>query len=1673
MAKNNQEFTTVVTLNAKQAKDELKLLQDNIDKLKAKKDALIKDPNSTSGAISKANKDLREAQAKLNAYKSSVSDVIDTLNDLGNASLGEIEKAVRQLKKRMKDVTDPDEYKALDDVLQKANARILELKDAAGDSAKQMKENVEAGQNLSNVLTNLNTSSLDELKRAAATAKENMEKLQPDSAAYKSAAADLSKIKNRINEVETAQKSANETIDKYDKEIADATRAAADLTRENKLIEQTLKNIDGSNIRDLEYSLKLVNEQLRGTNRGDARFDELTEKARQLKEEIKKVNDELNVPEKKGNIIQRSADFLNRNWGAITQAWAGITGLTSTVRQCTNAYAEMEDVMADTMKYTGQSKEEVVEMNEDFKKMDTRTSREQLNALAGAAGRLGITSKEAIEEFVDAADKISVSLGDDLGKGAVDQIGKLAMAFGEDEKKGLRGAMLATGSAVNELAQSCSANAGYLVDFTARVAGVGKQFGLSQTQIMGFGAVMDENMQKDEMASTAFSQLLTKMTTDTKTFAKMAGIPFEDFSKMLKENANEAVIKFLESLNNKGNFTTLAKMFQDMNLDGTRATAVLTTMADKIEDIKKRQQTAFDAYEAGQSVIDEFDTKNETVQAGLDKAKKNFQELTITLGQKLLPIARYGVSAASASVRALNAIINFTLRYWRTLIPLTVAIGAYTLALKWNSIEWGKLKVVKAANLVLDKAYAAIQALNTAATVTVTTAYKYMTGQITAASAAQTILNKVILANPYVAAAAAAAGLTAALIAVISKTDDATEAQRDLAEANRQAAVDCRGEIEELSQLVEIAKDKTTTDTARKEAIKQLQDKYPDYLSNLNQENIYTTEAAEAVSNLTNQILAQAQARVYLAKVEEMEREKADVDEEYLESWWGTMRHGLASQFESFANNIADFAERLWNAGGEFFKNGDGGFTLKGLKNGWNDDTYITRNGYATTPGQVYYQNWRGDWNYYDKKQKEFLAKYQKTEKRIAESTAKLRENNKALGGGKEEDKPDDGNYITNDERKAQEKADKAAARAAANAQKRREAEARKAAAQAKKDQKAAIDAQKALTDVELVENYRRYSQGEIDLRQYRQKEYEIRQEGLDEQIKIYGEDSDQAKELLKKKADLEEDHNKEVTKMDEDEIKRRHASIALDLQAALNKQGSIMYQNQEAINEALYENDLDALQERQALYQKGSEEWLNLQAEIEQMEGEHKLQNAQHYNELLASVQEEYGNKTNEAQKTLAMNGLDWLEHYELQKLDEMYDEEGKKTEEYNRKKNEITRKYAELRTNMLLHYEHEQSENNLYNSSGEKFQRNTNTIKETASNNANAKYQNEHPTGTSLTDYISSDISIYASTIANLKSQEADFAAYHKQLVEEGLETKEDADAAIEENHKETMAAMAQATGELAGQIASKMQAAYDAISPIMDAMSSYYSAQCDLEVAKTEKKYEKQIEKAGNNSAKRKKLEEKQEKEIAKIKTKYAKKQAKMQIAQAIVTTAMSALNAYSSVMAGAPWPANMVLAPIAAGLALAAGAIQIATIKKQQQAQEAGYYEGGFTGGSSYRREAGVVHEGEFVANHNAVNNPQLLPALQLIDIAQRNNTVGSLTAADVSRSMGVGGTAIIQQTPVVVNNDNSELQDTLLQARDTIERLGALLESGDINCRMPDWDEFDRSHKHFQNLQSNK
>lgn len=390
--------------------------------------------------------------------------------------------------------------------------------------------------------------------------------------------------------------------------------------------------------------------------------------------------------------LSKMADGFNKYAAIGAGAIASLTGVAMTARKCVDEFAEMQEAESQVRKYTGMTAEEVKGLNEEFKQMDTRTPREKLNALAGDAGRLGITAKKDVLEFVDAADKINVALGEDLGEDAVKNIGKLAQMFGEDEKLGLRGAMLATGSAINEVAQNSSAAEAYLVAFTARVAGAANQAKVAQGDILGYASVLDQNMQQQEMAATAFQTLMMKMFQTPEKFAKIAGQSVEEFTSLIKKDANEAMLQFLDTLNKKGGLDQLAPMFKEMGLDGVRASGVISTMAGKIDDIRDAQKLANDAYRDGTSIINEFNVQNNTVQAGLDKAKKNFKDVRVELGEKLQPVMRYMITTGSLTVKGLSALITILTQYGSTILTVSLVIAAYT----------GRLKVLAAAHAVVN-----------------------------------------------------------------------------------------------------------------------------------------------------------------------------------------------------------------------------------------------------------------------------------------------------------------------------------------------------------------------------------------------------------------------------------------------------------------------------------------------------------------------------------------------------------------------------------------------------------------------------------------------------------------------------------------------------------------------------------------------------------------------------------------------------------------------------------------------------------------------------------------------------------------------------------------------------------------------------------------------------------
>ena len=257
---------------------------------------------------------------------------------------------------------------------------------------------------------------------------------------------------------------------------------------------------------------------------------------------------------------------------------------------------------------------------------------------------------------------------------------------------------------------------------------------------------------------------------------------------------------------------------------------------------------------------------------------------------------------------------------------------------------------------------------------------------------------------------------------------------------------------------------------------------------------------------------------------------------------------------------------------------------------------------------------------------------------------------------------------------------------------------------------------------------------------------------------------------------------------------------------------------------------------------------------------------------------------------------------------------------------------------------------------------------------------------------------------------------------------------------------------------------------VNSALSAVSQLFQAEQQAQENAVTQRYDKEIAKVGSHTAKGKKLEEQKQKELAAVKNKYRKKQMSMEIAQAVASTAMAAINAYASAS-----KVNFILGPIAAAMALAAGAIQIAAIKKQHSAEASGYYSGGFTGGSAYRKEAGVVHQGEFVANHLAVNNPNVLPVLQFIDHAQKNNTIASITSADVRRAVGGGGNWAGTSQPKAGSSAPVQVIDSSSQrTADAIERLNYNLEAGiRASVSIDGQDGFERQWNRYNQMKKRK
>lgn len=623
------------------------------------------------------------------------------------------------------------------------------------------------------------------------------------------------------------------------KSLKDVNQTIKQIQSSTKNVADVMARLDKATPHELRKTLTTLNQQLKHIERGTPAWDAHVQKIRQVKAEIDKVNAEMKESE---SLLVRMRNGV-QNWGAMAAgAVAAFSGVVMAGKKAVNAYAEMQQEEANVRKYTGMTEEEVNHLNEAFKKMDTRTSREELNKLAQEAGRLGMQSEEDVLGFVKAADKINVAL-DDLGEGATLTLSKLTDIFGDKQALGTERSLLAVGSVINELSQNSTAAAPYLAEFAQRLAGVGAQAHMTIPEIMGFGAVLDSQGQKLEMSSTALSKVIMNLFKDPAKIANATGLAVEEFSETCKRSTNEGLLMLLERLHELGGIDSLAPVFADMGENGARASAVLAALAGNVDMVRQQQEAANVAFNEAVSIDKEFNVQNTTVQAGLEKARKGFTEMAVTLGKELMPIVSKVISSTSMTMRLMLKVIQFVKEYRAVIIGATAALVTYYALVKaqeaWNAFSGG-----------IKKATAAVKAFN-----------------------------KALLANPYAAVTAVLMGVVTAMALIIKKRSEMSLQDKVVAEAQKEINKQYVEQKSKIDLLNDTLHDEKLSLEARKKALDELKSIVPDYHASLTNEGKLINDNADAIDNYTKKLEKQIQMQVYQEKLMELYQKKMQAEE--------------------------------------------------------------------------------------------------------------------------------------------------------------------------------------------------------------------------------------------------------------------------------------------------------------------------------------------------------------------------------------------------------------------------------------------------------------------------------------------------------------------------------------------------------------------------------------------------------------------------------------------------------------------------------------------------------------------------------------------------------------------------------------------------------------------------
>lgn len=576
----------------------------------------------------------------------------------------------------------------------------------------------------------------------AAVAKKVMDELQQR----------IDAIKQKMQQLDTTTKQGQKEFKKLEKELVSYNSAVTQNITNSERVRKAISNLSNTSLKDLRRALVAAKSELGKTFENDPNLKKRQQDVKTLQAQIDKLTGAVN---KHGSAWSTAVKNLT--------AYAGLfqvfNAIKDTVTSAIKKNFEYSSSLTDIRKVSGLTMQDVNKLSEELAKIDTRTSVDGLAQLAYQGAKLGMGKYgvDGMAQFVKAADKINVAIGEEMGEEALPALSKMVETMGLIPKMGIEKAMLATGSAMFKLSSTSTATSTNIVEFAKRLTGVSRTAGITTDQLLALGSASDSLFLMPEVSATAMSKFIVALQKNHNLIEKDLGIQQGTIKNMYAAgHAMDAIVLVLEKMRDKGNMNALGSIFKDLGSDGQRLVTAMVTMSKNVDVLKDHLYESQEAFEEATAVTNEYTMQQQSAAGILDRANnlwekafvnpdgvesvKSMAEAWYDMSQMILqsPIFKNTLQAALWSV--ITACKVFV-----TLLPLIVnyfaALGIYkTVAFLW---ELGKA--------------------------------------LKAAAAAQTLFNSAAKVNPYVA-------IASAILTAVGVVWSFVEADKEAAAAEAEAA---------------------------------------------------------------------------------------------------------------------------------------------------------------------------------------------------------------------------------------------------------------------------------------------------------------------------------------------------------------------------------------------------------------------------------------------------------------------------------------------------------------------------------------------------------------------------------------------------------------------------------------------------------------------------------------------------------------------------------------------------------------------------------------------------------------------------------------------------------------------------------------------------------------------